>query len=50
VGPSREFEPDTGGIAEILAVDGFGLDCAILDEVDEVVNLSVALRLDLVVE
>ena len=45
-----EFESDTGVIAEILAVDSFGLDCAILDDVDEVVNLSVVLGIDLDLE
>jgi len=50
VEPSSEFEPNSGVIAEILAVDGFGLDSAILDDVDEVVNLGMVFDIDLGLE
>ena len=47
VEPSSEFKPNSSVIAEILAVDGLGLDSAILDDVDEVVNLGVVFDIDL---
>ena len=47
---SGEFEADASVVAEVLAVDGFALDCAVFDDVDEVVDLRVILRVDFGIE
>ncbi|WP_158601215.1 hypothetical protein [Haloplanus aerogenes] len=42
-----EFEPDLGSVAEVRAVDGLVLDCAVLDDVDQLVDVLMVFRVDL---
>ena len=50
VDSAGEFEPDLGRVAEVRAVDRLVLDCAVLDDVDQFVDVLMVFRVDLSVE